>query len=188
MMRVIAGKYKRLQLKAVPGNGTRPTTDKNKESLFNMIGPYFDGGCCLDLFGGTGGLGIEAISRGMSTLYTFDTSYQAIQTIRQNFSTVHLEDGYVYKMHCFKALNFLKEKHLSFDLVLLDPPYNKGFGPKVLNQLQANQLLNDGCIVVLEEASEVVIEDHYQDLERYKQVAYGATTLHLFTYTKEGRE
>lgn len=184
-MRVIAGKYKRLQLKAVPGNGTRPTTDKNKENLFNMIGPYFEGGYCLDLFGGTGGLGIEAISRGMDVLYTFDVAYPAIQTIKQNITHVHLDQAYVYKMNCFKALEFLNEKKLSFDLVLLDPPYKKGFGPKVLNQLVALQLLNPHAFVVLEEDSEVPIEDAYGALRRYKKVSYGLTTLHLFKYIEE---
>ena len=84
-MRVIAGKFKSRQLKSVDSSHTRPTTDKNKENLFNMIGPYFDGGICLDLFGGSGGLGIEALSRGMDELYSVDKQYKAFATIRENF-------------------------------------------------------------------------------------------------------
>ena len=75
-MRVIAGKLKSRQLKSVDSKLTRPTTDKNKENLFNMIGPYFEGGRCLDLFAGSGGLGIEAISRGMDELYSVDKQYR----------------------------------------------------------------------------------------------------------------
>ena len=83
-MRVIAGKYKKRQLKVPKSQLTRPTTDKNKENLFNMIGPYFQGGTVLDLFGGSGGLGIEAISRGCNTLYSVDHQYEAFKTIKEN--------------------------------------------------------------------------------------------------------
>ena len=83
-MRVIAGKLKSRQLKSVDSKLTRPTTDKNKENLFNMIGPYFQGGTCLDLFAGSGGLGIEAISRGMDQLYSVDKQYRAFLTVKDN--------------------------------------------------------------------------------------------------------
>ena len=91
-MRVIAGKLRSRQLKSVDSKLTRPTTDKNKENLFNMIGPYFDGGVCLDLFGGSGGLGIEAISRGMEKLYTVDKQYKAFQVIKENFRLLNIEN------------------------------------------------------------------------------------------------
>ena len=91
-MRVIAGKYKKRQLKVPKSQLTRPTTDKNKENLFNMIGPYFQGGTVLDLFGGSGGLGIEAISRGCDVLYSVDHQYEAFKTIKENFSVLRLEN------------------------------------------------------------------------------------------------
>ena len=90
-MRVVAGKFRSRQLKSVDSKKTRPTTDKNKENLFNMIGPYFDGGVCLDLFAGSGGLGIEAISRGMNELYSVDHQYKACSTIRENVSMLKIE-------------------------------------------------------------------------------------------------
>lgn len=83
-MRVITGDFRGLKLEAVPGNLTRPTADKVKESMFNMIGPYFDGGEVLDLYAGTGALGIEAVSRGMSHGTLVDRQYAAIKTIHQN--------------------------------------------------------------------------------------------------------
>ena len=86
-MRVIAGKLKSRQLKSVDSKLTRPTTDKNKENLFNMIGPYFEGGRCLDLFAGSGGLGIEAISRGMDELYSVDKQY-ILNVVFTNYSKV----------------------------------------------------------------------------------------------------
>ena len=81
-MRVVSGTAKEEHLKAVPGNATRPTTDKVKEAMFNMIGPYFDGGIGLDLFAGSGGLGIEALSRGMDKVIFVDRDDKAIQTIQ----------------------------------------------------------------------------------------------------------
>jgi len=181
-MRVIAGKYKRRNLKAVPGNGTRPTTDRNKENMFNLIGPYFDGGTCLDLFGGSGGLGIEALSRGMDTLYSVDMNYQAYMTIKSNFDTIGIcpPEGNVYKMSCFKALDKFKNEGIHFDLVLLDPPYQKGYVPKVLDILLKEKMLNNNAVVVAEEHSEVILEDNYGGLKKIKIVNYGITTLHIY--------
>ena len=83
-MRIIAGEFGGRRLKAVPGMKTRPTTDKIKESMFNIIGPYFDGGRALDLFAGSGGLSIEAVSRGVDQAVLIDRQYQAIKTIKEN--------------------------------------------------------------------------------------------------------
>ena len=181
-MRVIAGKYKRRNLKAVVGNNTRPTTDRNKENMFNLIGPYFDGGACLDLFGGSGSLGIEALSRGMEKLYSVDMNYQAYQTIKENLVSLKIgeDEAKVYKMSCFKALEMFKEAKLYFDLVLLDPPYNKGFVPKVLDILIKEDMLTSKAIVVAEEHSDVKMEKQYGALIKYKEVNYGLTTLHIY--------
>lgn len=91
-MRVISGQQGGLRLKPVPGKQTRPTTDKVKESIFNMIGPYFDGGQVLDLFAGSGALGIEALSRGMDRCIFIEAQHPAIQTIRQNLSHTKLSE------------------------------------------------------------------------------------------------
>src|SRR5690554_4170395 len=91
-MRVISGKQKSLHLKAVPGQSTRPTTDKVKESIFNMIDPYFDGGAMLDLYGGSGSIAIEALSRGMKEAVIIDHDKKAIETIYENLNKTKLED------------------------------------------------------------------------------------------------
>lgn len=181
-MRVIAGKYKRRNIKAVPGNNTRPTTDRNKENMFNLIGPYFDGGNCLDLFGGSGSLGIEALSRGMDHLYSVDMNFQAYKTIKENLESLNIseDEANVYKMSCFKALDLFKEKNITFDLVLLDPPYGKGFVPKVLDILLKDEMLSKNCIVVAEEVSTVNLEEKYDALTKIKEVNYGLTTLHIY--------
>lgn len=181
-MRVIAGKFKSRQLKTVDSKLTRPTTDKNKENLFNMIGPYFDGGICLDLFGGSGGLGIEAISRGMEKLYTVDKQYKAFQIIRENFRSLKIEDrAFVYKMDYQKALQKFKEENLSFDLVLLDPPYGLKINQNIIDYLSQNHMLNDDCIVVIEDLNEEIIEVQKPFVLK-KQQTYGITTLQILKY------
>ena len=92
-MRVVSGKNKGLSLKAVPGMSTRPTTDKVKEAMFNIIGPYFEGGIVLDLFGGSGGLSIEALSRGIEKAIIVDREMKAIKTIKENLATCNLTDN-----------------------------------------------------------------------------------------------
>lgn len=188
-MRVIAGKYKRRNLKAVPGKNTRPTTDKNKENMFNLIGPYFEGGNVLDLFAGSGGLGIEALSRGMDHLYAIDQNYQAFQTVRDNLASLGIdEEANVYKMTCFKALEKFRDEKITFDLVLLDPPYGKGFVPKVIHLLLEYQLLAKDALLVAEEVNEVVLETNYGNLIKYKEVNYGLTTLHIYRMEESNYE
>lgn len=116
-MRVVSGKCKGHPLKAVPGNTTRPTTDKVKESIFNMIGPYFDGGTALDLFGGSGGLGIEAISRGIEKAIFVDRDSKAIKVIHQNLESCRIhEQAEVYRNDAERAVKALIKREMSFDL------------------------------------------------------------------------
>ena len=181
-MRVIAGKFKSRQLKSVDSKLTRPTTDKNKENLFNMIGPFFDGGVCLDLFGGSGGLGIEAISRGMDELYSVDKQYKAFATIKENIQTLKIQDAaHVYKMDYQKALQQFANQNIHFDLVLLDPPYGLKISQKILDFLVENCMLKKGCILVIEDLNEETIEIK-EPFVLKKQQSYGITTLQIIVY------
>ena len=159
-MRVIAGKYKSRQLKSVKSNLTRPTTDRNKENLFNIIGPYFDGGAVLDLFAGSGGLGIEALSRGYEHLYSVDNQYAAFQVIKENFTMLKLANAHVYKLDYRKALKRFANEKLKFDLILL---------------------LNDECMVVVEELKEVEFKP-FKELDLIKKNDYGITALNVFKF------
>ena len=181
-MRVIAGKFKSRQLKSVDSKLTRPTTDKNKENLFNMIGPFFNGGVCLDLFGGSGGLGIEAISRGMDELYSVDKQYKAFATIKENIQTLKIQDvAHVYKMDYQKALQQFANENIQFDLVFLDPPYGLKISQKILDFLVKNCLLKQGCLLVIEDLNEEVIEIK-EPFVLKKQQSYGITTLQIIVY------
>src|SRR5690625_4867518 len=124
-MRVIAGDFKGSRLQSVPGTKTRPTSDKIKEAIFNIIGPFFAGGMCLDLFAGSGSLGLEALSRGMEKVVFVDKNKQAIKCINRNIEHVKAIDKVkVLRMDAFKAINFLANKQHKFDLIILDPPYD----------------------------------------------------------------
>lgn len=181
-MRVIAGQFKSRQLKSVDSSLTRPTTDKNKENLFNMIGPYFDGGVCLDLFAGSGGLGIEAISRGIDELYCVDKQYKAFATIKENVKTLKIEDiAHIYKMDYQKALKQFNDDGLHFNLVFLDPPYSLKINAQIIEYMVENDMLNNGCIIVVEDLNEETIEIPSQFILK-KQQSYGITTLQILEY------
>lgn len=183
-MRVIAGIYKKRQLKTPKSNSTRPTTDKNKENLFNMIGPYFNGGVVLDLFGGSGGLGIEAISRGCDYLYTVDHQYEAYKIIRENFMMLKMNNAKVLKMDYKKALTYFHEHHIVFDYVFLDPPYGKSLIDDILKYLVEKKMLNDQACIVVEELKEVSFENIKQ-LKLIKKKEYGITAFNVFSFNKE---
>lgn len=180
-MRVIAGKYKSRQLKSVKSNLTRPTTDRNKENMFNIIGPYFQGGNVLDLFAGSGGLGIEALSRGCDFLYSVDNQYAAFQIIRENIKSLKIENAKVYKLDYQKALKKLNQERIKFDLILLDPPYGKGLVDGILEFLIENEMLNNDCIIMVEELKEVVFKA-FNQLNLIKKNDYGITALNVFKY------
>ncbi len=181
-MRVIAGKYKRRQLKTVNSHLTRPTTDKNKENLFNMIGPYFSGGICLDLFSGSGGLGIEAISRGMDELYCVDKQYKAYATIKENIQSLDIDDiTHVYKMDYQKALALFADEKIQFDLVFLDPPYGMKINEKIISFMAEHDMLSDGCLIIIEDLKEEIF-NVCEPFILKKQQSYGITTLWILEY------
>lgn len=181
-MRVIAGKFKSRQLKSVDSSLTRPTTDKNKENLFNIIGPYFDGGVCLDLFGGSGGLGIEAVSRGIDELYSVDKQYKAFATIKDNIQSLKIEDiAHVYKLDYQKALHKFSEDGIRFDLVFLDPPYGLKINQNIIQFMHEHHMLNQNCMIIIEDLKEETIEIE-EPFVLKKQQSYGITTLQIVIY------
>ncbi|WP_267201368.1 16S rRNA (guanine(966)-N(2))-methyltransferase RsmD [Limosilactobacillus kribbianus] len=186
-MRVVAGDFRGRKLSAVPGMATRPTTDKVKEALFNIIGPYFDGGQSLDLFAGSGGLSIEGVSRGIANATLIDRQYQAIKTIQHNISVTKQPDKFtVYKMDARKALGMLGHQGECFDLVYLDPPYAKQQILKDLAKMVELNLLNDGATIVAETNQEAGLPA--ADLEHFafvRRQTYGITVLTIYRFRKE---
>jgi 16S rRNA (guanine966-N2)-methyltransferase len=181
-VRVISGDYKGRRLKAVPGMNTRPTTDKVKESMFNIIGPYFDGGWALDLFAGTGGLGIEALSRGIEKAVFLDTDSKAVSTVRENISALGLQDrAEIYRNDARRALDVLAGRGLRFDLVFLDPPYKlTRLYEEIITKMQELHLLNDRAYIVAEHSADVALLDEYGKARRWRHAEYGEISLSFY--------
>ncbi|MDM5198752.1 16S rRNA (guanine(966)-N(2))-methyltransferase RsmD [Fictibacillus enclensis] len=180
-MRVISGECKGRPLKAVPGQGTRPTTDKIKESLFNIIGPYFKGGLGLDLYGGSGGLGIEALSRGMDKIIFVDRDAKATEVMKSNLKACGYEEqSEVYKIESHRALKALKKREFAFDLVLLDPPYARQRIADDIKKLDEYGLLNRDVQVVAEHDPSVRLPQAIGNLKKVREENYGSTTISLY--------
>ncbi len=149
-MRVIAGRFKRRPLREADPKTTRPTTDKNREMVFNILGQFFDGGRALDLFAGTGALGIEAISRGIGSCMFVDSDAVSIRTIQANLRDLGITapEGIVRKQ---EAGRFLAERHdAPYDLIFLDPPYQAGILADTIGRIGESRLLASTGTLVAE--------------------------------------
>ncbi len=147
-MRIISGMRKGLKLKSPEGMNTRPTTDRVKESIFNLLQFCLPCTSVLDLFAGSGALGIEALSRRSSHVVFVDQSKQSIALVRDNLSAAQFQENAT--VLCTDALSYLKGCSKSFDLIFLDPPYNKGLLHPVLQVIAERDLLMEGGIIVVE--------------------------------------
>ena len=146
-MRIISGKYKAKKLHTLKSNDTRPTSDKVRESIFSMLGDIE--GDVLDLFGGTGGLAIEALSRGADSAMIIDGAGDAIRIIKENTKDLD-EPVEIFRNDYRRALKAMGKREKSFDLIFLDPPYNKKLIDKSLGLISEYGILNDGGRIVAE--------------------------------------
>ncbi|MFD0897960.1 16S rRNA (guanine(966)-N(2))-methyltransferase RsmD [Loigolactobacillus binensis] len=182
-MRIISGEFGGRRLKAVPGQATRPTTDKVKEAIFNMIGPYFDGGRGLDLFAGSGGLGIEAISRGLNSMILVDRQYAAIKVIKENVAiTKAVERFRIIKTNAERAIQQFAVNGEQFDLVLLDPPYKAQQITAELTKFAELQLLAPAAIIVCETNSETVLPEQLPGFTHLRRQIYRITAITIYQY------
>lgn len=188
-MRVISGTARGRSLKAVPGMGTRPTTDKVKEAIFSMIGPYFDGGAVLDLFAGTGGLGIEALSRGMDKAVFVDMDKHSIDVVRENLAACRfLESAEIYRNDAERGLKALSKREARFDLVFLDPPYRLKLADKLMAEMHELGLLNPGAVIMVEHASDYRYPEELGRFQCRRLALYGETAVAIYDYRDEEGE
>lgn len=186
IMRIIAGNYGGRRLKAVPGMKTRPTTDKIKESMFNIIGPYFSGGVGLDLFAGSGGLSIEAVSRGLEHAYLVDRQYQAIKTINENIEVTKEPARFtVFKNDAERILAKLHADKITVDYLFLDPPYKQQKILSLLTKIIDLQLLNEDAVVICETDQVAQLPDNILNLELTRRADYGITEVVVYRYRGE---
>ncbi|MDE7018515.1 MAG: 16S rRNA (guanine(966)-N(2))-methyltransferase RsmD [Lachnospiraceae bacterium] len=148
-MRIIAGKARSLKLKTPKGLETRPTTDRIKETLFNMLQPYLPDSIFIDLFSGSGGIGMEALSRGARHAYFIENNKDAIACIQENLKFTKLaEDATIYKQDVLSALPGIHEKEA--DVIFMDPPYGQDFEKQVLSLLVKLPYVTDHTLIVVE--------------------------------------
>ncbi|MBU5595558.1 16S rRNA (guanine(966)-N(2))-methyltransferase RsmD [Amphibacillus sp. MSJ-3] len=184
-MRVIAGEFKGRSIETVSNNLTRPTSDKVKESLFNIIGPYFSGGNGLDLFAGSGGLGIEAMSRGINRVVFIDQQAQATRMIKKNLTNLKLLNrAEVYQNDAFRALKVLGKRGLQFDYIFLDPPYKKDLYQQLLEEIDTQQIADKDCMIICEHDSNLVLPISAAGFKQVRTEKYGRTTTITF-YKKD---
>lgn len=149
-MRVIAGKARRLNLKTVPGLDTRPTTDRVKETLFNILQPELLNCRFLDLFSGSGAIGIEALSRGAEYAVFVEKNPKACTCIKENLAFTKLaEGGKLLNMDVLQALRSLENKG-AFDCVFMDPPYEQELERQVLTYLKDSTVIDEDTLIVVE--------------------------------------
>ena len=178
-MRVIAGKARRLPLKTIEGLDTRPTTDRIKETLFNMINDELYGASFLDLFSGSGGIGIEALSRGAKQAYFVEKAKPALRCIRENLRYTKLDDrAQVMAVDVITAVRQLEAKKITFDYIFMDPPYNKGFEDEVLAVLIDSRICTPDTVVIVESSLETEISD-FEELKVSRVKKY-KTNKHTF--------
>ena len=177
-MRVITGKARGVQLKTPDGQLTRPTTDRVKEALFSIIQFEIPGAAVLDLFGGTGQLGIEALSRGAKSAVFVDAREDACKLIRENLKRTKLEqDGQVVRADYLEYLNRCRE---SFDIILLDPPYAEVFLENSLKRITEIDILQSGGIIMTERPLGKELPWEFEGFTRSRDYKYGSTLLTIY--------
>ncbi len=173
-MRVISGSARGRKLIAPPGLDTRPTTDRVKESIFNIISPYLPAKSVLDLFSGSGALGVEALSRGSEHAVFVECDKAALDITRKNLELARVADR--AEVIFGDSLAFLSRAVGQFDIIFLDPPYNTGLLTDAIRKIAENNLLSEGGIIVAE--SEYLGEEPSgTDFDIIKRAKYGKTTV-----------
>ena len=171
-MRVMSGIHKSKPLESMEGRNTRPTMDKVKEGIFNSL--HEVSGIGLDLFAGSGALGIEALSRGMEKVIFVDQNFKAIKIIKANLQHLNIdEQAEVYKNNADRALKALSKREIQFDVIFLDPPYDKGLIDEALDGIIKFNLLKENGIIVCEfNHKEEIDTKSFHVIKRYH---YGLT-------------
>ena len=180
-MRVIAGKARRTNLVTLEGLDTRPTTDRIKETMFNMINSDIYDCRFLDLFAGSGGIGIEALSRGAREAVFVENNKRAMDCIKENIKKTHFEDiADTYEMDVLGYLKRTKAAGEKFDIIFMDPPYNKEIEKEVLYSLADSSIIDEDTIIIVEASMETkfdYLEEIGFEVEKRKEYK---TNVHMF--------
>lgn len=185
-MRVISGEKKGFKLKAPKGKDTRPTEDRIKESMFNILKNINDNSLVLDLFAGSGSIGIEFLSRGAKKAYFVDKSNFSIAAIKENLNhTGLLGKSKIIKNDSIKAIKLLARKDIKFHYIFVDPPYERDIIKKVIENIWRENILAKDGLIILEHEKKLELPNWIQGLEKVDERNYGSKSLTFYTYNKE---
>lgn len=179
-MRIISGKYKGRKVEGYNIDGTRPTMDRVKESVFASIQNKIEDSICLDLFTGSGSVGLELLSNGAKKVYFVDNNYKVIEVLNKNMRELNVSDDYeITKTDFINALENYQNRNIKFDIIYLDPPYKMNYIVPSINLIKKYDLLNDDGIIICEYENEI-IEIPYYELIKTKK--YGSKFIKIVKF------
>lgn len=185
-MRVISGTARGHKLKSLKGMATRPTADRIKESLFNIITRYVYGAYVLDLFAGTGNLGIEALSRGAEFAVFVDRSPAAVKVIDENLIHTRLDGkAEVVTADCLDFIRHYASGNRKYDIIFMDPPYSKNHIVPVLQQIGVKNMLTKEGIIIVESEKGDLLPERLDGLEMLRSKEYGRTVMTIYQNSKD---
>lgn len=186
-MRVISGTAKGKRLKAPPGNDTRPITDMIKEALFNVLGQNVQGAKFLDLFAGSGSVGIEALSRGAQQVIFVDNSLASVKTIRDNLEHCQFTEDYmIFKNDVIAAAIHLAKKNTLFDYIYIDPPFTQeSLFPRIMKVMDEKTILKREGMLIIRTPRKMEMPDDLAKIQRLRYNHYGESTLHYYKLFEE---
>jgi 16S rRNA (guanine(966)-N(2))-methyltransferase RsmD len=189
-MRIISGQNRGRRIQTLKGAQLRPTSDQMRETLFDVLGPSVLDSTFLDAYAGTGGVGMEALSRGAKEVVFVESHRAASDLIRRNLAALKMEDGfYLMNTKVLTAIERLDDEGSSFDFIFLDPPYGEAREyHHVLRQLGRSRLLTPTTLVVAEHSRHLLLEEKYNRLERTRSIRHGDTQLTFYRLNRDAAE
>lgn len=187
-MKITSGKYKYRNL-VIP-RGIRPTTEKVREAVFSMSAAWIEGASVLDLFAGSGAMGLEALSRGAAHCYFTEASRANFKVLIENIDNCGAgEESTVYNCDYQSAIERIGELGITMDVVFMDPPYEEtDYYDKAMKKMQDLGLLDEGSLIVAEHLYDNKLSDTYGNLRRIKEKKYGSIGVDVYIYEKESRD
>ncbi|MCK4463841.1 MAG: 16S rRNA (guanine(966)-N(2))-methyltransferase RsmD [Candidatus Omnitrophica bacterium] len=180
-MRIISGKYKGRKINFPKSPYIRPTQDRVREALFNVLARSISGVNALDLFAGSGAFGIEALSRGAKNVTFVDNNFKCVRIIKENLRNIDIEDrANILRMDALRAIKKLSKTGNKFDIVFLDPPYYKGLSKKTLISLNQYDILSHTNIIVAEHFKKDILPYNIDNMIFFKQKRFGDTVLSFY--------
>ncbi len=180
-MRIIAGQYKGRRLKALEGMAVRPTSDRMRETLFNILAPRIEDARFVDVCAGSGAVGIEALSRGAAHVTFIDAARKAVSVISENLRHCGITEDYkLISRDAVMAMKYFAQEKQQFDIFYFDPPYDSEIYSPVLWQIAQNNLLAEDGIVIVEHRRQLPLAPNYDDLRPYRELVQGESVLTFF--------